>query len=172
MTALRLSLLALALTACSSDDGPSSAADASTAPQADGQVAAGDVPTDADTLFAFLQRGDYRSYLGEPAVHASAGPHGGGVRTYFHPKLEASLRAEESTHPVGAATVKELYTGGELSGWAVMVKTGSGNSGADWYFYEVFSVTDGSRPVADGNGLSGCAGCHSSGQDHILTDLP
>ena len=158
------------LPACGDSDSSGSAADAMVNSSTDGAVQ-GAVPVTANELFAFLQAGSYEGFDAEPAVHPSSGPHGQ-VRSFFNAALSSSLMTGQTSHPVGSATVKELHSGDALSGWAVMVKTGNGSTADDWYFYEVFSTTDGSNPVADANGLPGCAGCHSSGQDYILTSFP
>jgi hypothetical protein len=156
----------------------SACADPSDSKTSDGSIASIDatsdestVPTDAATLFAFLQASDYRDYPAEPSVHPSSGPHGQ-VRSFFHPTLASSLEGDALEHPVGAAVVKELHSGGELSGWAVMVKTDTGVSADSWYYYEVLSTTDNSSPVANGNGVGLCAGCHASGTDYILSTFP
>lgn len=170
--------LAISLTACDSDDPGAGAADADVqqfdanfAPEADANGASEDLPTNADALFAYLQAGTYEGFAAEPAVHASVGPHGQ-VRSFFNASLAASLTAGDSTHAAGAASVKELHSSEGLEGWAVMVKTGDGASANDWYFYEVFSTTDSSETVADGNGVALCANCHSGGTDFILTSFP
>ena len=130
-----------------------------------------DVPTDGAAMFTWLQSGEYESWPAESGVHGSTGPHGQ-VRTFINPTLEASLQGDAAEHPIGAASVKELYRNDAVFGWAVMVKTETGTGGDSWYWYEVFSTTDGSSPVADGNGVGLCAGCHSAGNDHVLTPYP
>jgi hypothetical protein len=68
--------------------------------------------------------------------------------------------------------VKELYGNGTttVTGWAVAVKTGvRSDDGAGWYWYEVLSTRAGASPVADGNGVSLCTGCHAGGKDYVLT---
>lgn len=168
-------LLLVAL-APSCADGDDLAADARAAEfdggagQADAMPSAS-VPVQAGPLFAFLQSGDYESFLAEPEAHASTGPHGR-VRTFFNSSLATSLGDGSTEHPVGAATIKELFSGESLTGWAVMVKTEAGAAADSWYFYEIFSTTDGSSPVADGNGVSLCSGCHSGGSDFVLSGLP
>lgn len=170
-----LTLLVAAVAACSdaepvSADAGMSAVDANSEPSGDGANGTS-VPSNTAELFSFLQARAYSQFDSEPAVHASQGPHGQ-VRSYFNPLLSSSLSMGQAAHPVGSATVKELYSGGQVTGWAVMVKTGNVDAASDWYFYEIFSTTDGSNPVAAGNGLGGCAGCHSSGTDYILTSFP
>jgi len=81
------------------------------------------VPTNAEALLPWLQARSYAAFPKESKVHASTGPHGGSVRTYITSSLDASLAAKAAEHPSGAAMVKELYGGGEVTGWAVAVKT-------------------------------------------------
>ncbi len=135
-------------------------------------VEADEVPTSADALFSYLQSGDYTSFKSESQVHPSQGPHGS-VRTYVNPVLEQSLASFSGSHPVGAAAVKELYNEGELTGWAVYVKTQAESGGGNgFYWYEVFSTTDAGSPAADGMGVQPCTACHQAGQDFTLTQYP
>jgi len=139
------------------------------------------VPTDAAALFAYLQAGTYKSFASESAAHESVGPHpspdlqqSSMVQAYFNSAMDASLKAENMVHPRGSAIVKEFQNGaGAVSGWAVSVKTGDeSDSGQGWYWYEVLSTTDGSNPVAAGNGVALCWGCHFTGRDFVLSDYP
>lgn len=99
----------------------------------------GGIPTGDGPLQDWLADGTYLDWTAEPAVHASAGPHFGDVRTFFGSSLEASLDAGAGPHPVGAASVKELYGDGDvIAGWAVMAKVESGAGGQTWYWYEVY----------------------------------
>jgi hypothetical protein len=132
--------------------------------------AAGQVPASPDTLFAYLQSRSYQRFSAESAPHPSAGPHGD-VRAFLNPALESSLAAGDATHPVGAAAVKELYSGGAVSGWAVSVKVGAGTGGQSWYWYEVFSTSSGDDPI-EGVGNSICTGCHAGGVDFVLVAYP
>lgn len=132
------------------------------------------VPTTRDELFAYLQGGGYRGFARESAVHASAGPHGGSVLTFINGALERSLAAGNAAHPKGAAAVKELYGADRttLTGWAVEVKTEADSAGGQgWYWYEVFSTTDGSRPI-EGFGNPVCTGCHAEGRDYVRIPFP
>lgn len=129
-------------------------------------------PTESSALFAWLGSGAYETWSAESAIHPSAGPHGGDVRTYVNDALFDSLAAG-STHPAGAAAVKELYSGAELQGWAVGVKTAPDSAAGDnWFWYEIFSVTDPSNPVAAGLGVGLCSNCHEGGLDYVLTPFP
>jgi hypothetical protein len=129
-------------------------------------------PTESSALFAWLGTRAYETWTAESAIHPSAGPHGGDVRTYVNDALFDSLSAG-ATHPAGAAAVKELYTAGELQGWAVGVKTEPDSAAGDnWFWYEIFSVTDPSNPVAAGLGVGLCSNCHEGGLDYVLTPFP
>ncbi len=68
---------------------------------------------------ALARAGEYRGWPSEPAPHASAGPHGEQVRTFTNPPLFDSLKQGASSHPVGSIVVKELFTQGRITGWAI-----------------------------------------------------
>lgn len=42
--------------------------------------------------------------------HVSDGPHFGNVRTFINPTLLDALTRNAPDHPIGAATIKELYS--------------------------------------------------------------
>jgi hypothetical protein len=136
------------------------------------------IPTDKDKLFAYLGRRAYADFpVKETKAHPSAGPHtkiGLPVRVYLDPKIAASLKAGNKNHPVGGGIVKEMFdANNKLQGWAVMVKThAKSDGGKGWFWYEVTSTTDGSKPVASGNGVPLCFGCHAIGKDFVLTPYP
>lgn len=132
------------------------------------------VPTDDADLFEYLRAGRYRGFAAESGVHPSAGPHGRGVRSFVNGILERSLESGAATHPAGAAAIKELYAadGTTLTGWAVEVKTQADSAGGQgWYWYEVFSTTDGSQPIS-GQGRPVCTGCHALGRDYVRIPFP
>lgn len=53
------------------------------------------------------------------------------------------------------------------------VKTQAESDGGDgFYWYEVFSATDPSAVVADGQGELICPGCHAAGLDLTLSRFP
>ncbi len=136
------------------------------------------VPTEKDRLFRYLQGGSYKEFAAkESAAHPTRGPHtkfGLAVRVFLDPKLDASLRAGNASHPAGSAAVKEMYdASGNLQGWAVMVKTqAESDGGKGWYWYENTSTTSGSNPVAAGNGVTLCLGCPFPGKDFVLSGYP
>jgi hypothetical protein len=163
----RPALLALALlAACGTRRGVPRAA----------PVDACDVPAEGAALLPWLRAGRYRAMEREPGLHKSRGPHPVLVRTYVNPALAASLASGgEAEHPRCAAAVKELYEGDAetLRGWAVAVKVRPESAdGAGWYWYEATAV-DGSRVVADGDGVELCTDCHGGGgHDHVLIAYP
>ena len=122
----------------------------------------------ANKVFAWLQKGGYKKYKSESAVHlSSSGAVHGDVRIFVNAKLDGSMKNGASEHPVGSVSVKELHKDGELYGWAAAIKAKSGGKGNSWYWYEVLSTTDGSKPVAASLGSSKCIGCHSVGNDFV-----
>jgi hypothetical protein len=131
-------------------------------------------PTDQDAIFDWLKAGSYTGWAAESGPHPSTGPHGGSVRTFVNDALLGSLEAANTVHPKDACAVKELYGGGStITGWAVELKTDADSAGGQgWYWYEIYSATDPSSPVAAGNGKSLCFNCHSGGVDYVLTPFP
>jgi hypothetical protein len=136
------------------------------------------VPTDDNKLHEYLRNGEYKKFTAQESEnHPSAGPHtkyGLPVRVFLDPKLDASLKAGNSTHPAGSGVVKEMYNAnGELEGWAVAVKTQKDSEGGKgWFWYEVTSTAAEAKPYASGNGIPLCFGCHSTGSDYVLTKYP
>ena len=127
------------------------------------------VSTNAAVLLPYLQEGGYLDLLAESAVHDSAGPHFGDVRTYVGDCLADSLDAGAAQHPVGAAAVKELYgSGGTVQGWAVMVKAEDVGGGNGWYWYEWYQGNVYGGTVDNGT----CVGCHAAGTDGVRSPWP
>ncbi|MDB4614590.1 cytochrome P460 family protein [bacterium] len=126
----------------------------------------------SNRVFAWLQKKSYASYKAERAVHPSssgAAVHGD-VRVFVNDKLDKSMAAKNASHPIGSAAVKELYKGGKAIGWAAMIKSKSDDGkGNGWYWYEILSTTDSSKPVAASLGNNMCVGCHSVGTDFVRT---
>jgi hypothetical protein len=122
------------------------------------------LPTTRDALVAFARARSYSSWPSEPEAHASAGPHGGRVRTWVNPTLAASLRAGATTHPAGSVAVKELYgSGTAITGWAIDVKRDDGV----WVFWEGFLPQLDQYYFVGMNNL--CGRCHQAGVDTVLT---
>lgn len=133
----------------------------------------GDIPTESGALAEFLTAREYSSFARESVAHVSDGPHASEVITFLSPTLLQSLEAGNERHTAGSATVKELYDdAGELTGWAVWVKTSrDSRSGDGFYWFETFDPNT-FAPVADGDGVSICVSCHAAGQDYLLTPFP
>jgi hypothetical protein len=147
---------ALALTACGDDEDG-------------GESGPCDVPSSRDALDAFLADGTYTAWNAESGIHESTGPHFGGVLTYVDDTLFASLEAGGTSHPQCSASIKELFGDGDtVLGHAVMVKTGTGDTGDDWYWYEVYNGS----AFADGAGAVACTGCHEGGTNYVLSPFP
>lgn len=147
-------------------------------PTAETPVIDSAVPTDQEDLFNYLKSGAYTEFAAkESSAHPSRGPHtnpGWPVRVFLGPTVDASLSAGNDSHPIGSSIVKEMFDGdGDLQGWAVMVKTSEDSAnGKGWFWYEVTSTTSGADPVAIGNGVQLCQGCHFIGKDFVLTTYP
>ncbi len=129
----------------------------------------GGVPTSEAELLEWLEAGMYTAWAAEAESHPSAGPHFTSVRTFVNEDLLGSLEGGGEDHPVGSATVKELFGAGpDVAGWAVLVKVAPGSSVDNWYWYEWFE----GETFADGTGIDGCGNCHGLGVDYIRTELP
>ena len=160
-----LSLLVL-LSACASDD---RGQDTSLSAISTGSETTDPIPVGGNKLVRWLKQGTYLSWAAEPAAHPGLGPHFGDVRVFVNEPLDASLRAGETEHPVGSASVKELYgDASEVQGWAVMIKVAEGTGGDTWHWFEEYAGTQ----YADDVGASLCTGCHSGGTDYVLTEWP
>ena len=150
-----------------STDGYTSAAETGSDDTTGGSVVPQLPPGDVETLIAWLQAGEYDGWAAESAIHYSAGPHFGNVRTFFNNVLVDSFEGGAAVHPIGAANVKELYgPGQEIRGWAVMVKREV--DAGEWYWFEVW---DGDV-LADTVAWDVCEDCHGDGVDNVLTPWP
>jgi hypothetical protein len=145
---------------------------ASVAPPAHAQGAA--APAGGPALLKWLQAGAYKAWPKESAPHRSMGSHQTLVITYLSPALDQSLHSKSKAHPQGAAAVKELLdTAGQVTGWAVAIKTAAdGDGGKGWFWYEILGTAPDSRVAAEGQGVPLCIGCHARGRDTLLTEHP
>lgn len=189
---------ALALVGCSSSssDTGDSGADAGCPAQSDAGCPASEAgcpagcpaatPGDTDTpptgkaedIDAWIAKGDYKkgSWKCEADAHASRSPSPHSQnRICSNGKLSGHGAGE---YPVGAANVKELYSGADIIGYAIELKTKAG-AGDAWYWYE---KTKSDGVIVNGSGGSGtaksvCVGCHSSagtatfGHDLVFTQV-
>jgi len=132
----------------------------------------------ADTK-AWLALGQYKTgtWKCEEAPHAARSPSPHGTNRICSNATLSGHGAGE--FPVGSAGVKELYTGAEITGYAVYRKLKAGG-GEAWAWYE----ETGGTVVANGIGDSGvaksvCVGCHTgagsdaahSGHDQVYTQV-
>lgn len=154
-------LVVLSMTAC---PGPNSSdADAKVLMLPDGGTA---LDTSRSGMTSFAKAKSYSSWKAEPAVHSSAGPHGGKVRTYVNDVMYDSLKNGSGEFPEGSITVKELYAddGVTLDGHAVNAK-----HDAQWVFYEGFTSDDYQSPYYFRGTDNLCSNCHKTGRDYFLT---
>jgi hypothetical protein len=164
MRALAISALLLALGCGSSNDAPAPEPVLPTPPDA------GTMDISREGLARFAKGGDYLGWRSESGIHASAGPHGGQVRTFFNATLAASLDAASLTHPVGSVVVKELWGNGQaIIGHAINVKITDAAGKDSWLFAELSAPEyTGFYGVGDPT----CHGCHSSGRDYVRSPWP
>ena len=120
---ISVAVLVAATAACgASDTGGASTATAIEVGN-DGETA--DVSTAVGTAeLVFSQQ--HRAWRAEPAVHRSTGPHGD-VRVYYNDKYADAWTAGAFPMPVGAMSVKEIYDGDEVDGYAAAIKTSEGS---------------------------------------------
>ena len=140
-----------------------------------------ELPTNKDDLFAFLKAGKYKSWTHESKMRETDAPHGTYVIAYLNSILDASLKAGNTDHPVGAAAVKEMYDENrQPMGYAVSVKAkADSDGGRGWYWYETMSATNpdaipvrGTR-TGEGFGAGICIGCHGRfGVDYVTIPYP
>lgn len=112
---------------------------------------------------AFLATNEHRAWIKEPAPHESSGPHGM-VQSFFNDKYRAARQSGTYPMPVGATSVKELFDGTTLDGWAVGIKTKAGDGADTWTWYESF-VSDLPEVKYFGVANPTCEGCHVGGAD-------
>jgi hypothetical protein len=125
-------------------------------------------PTDQKALLNWLNKGSYKSnFLAEAKIHPST-IHGNAVRVYHNPILAADLHAKRKVFRKGAATIKELYTNGKVTGYAVSIKTQQHKQSlaTDWLFYETFNKSG--QNAIFGRGIDECASCHQQGGTDYL----
>jgi hypothetical protein len=147
---------ALAATACT---GPASFGDDLTNPQLPARGTA--------DIQDWLRAGYYQAWACEPDPHPgrTSSPHGTN-RICNNDALHAA--AGTGAFPVGAAAVKELFSGGAVTAYAVTRKTIAGDGGDSWYWYEGPDTV-----YANGEGDSSCTGCHAQApRDFVFTIVP
>jgi hypothetical protein len=127
-------------------------------------------PRGAAALEAWLAEGHYRAWHCEPGISNPrlTGNHG----RHRICSNDALLASTSGPYPIGAASVKELYTTTDApNGFAVGLKVTDGDGGHTWYWYE--RRQPGTTPLADGTGVPDCAVCHQLAErDYIFFRAP
>ena len=159
-------LFSFSLAACGGSGSPGmGAGDAQTPPT-----------TSAQAIQTWIAAGSYKAWHCEPTAHAprAPSPHTSQNRVCSNDLLSATGPGE---YPIGAASVKELVTDGQIAGQAVYVKDRTGG-GESFVWFEA----NGSSVAAFGHGDSGtpkdvCVGCHANagpshfGHDFVFTQV-
>jgi hypothetical protein len=151
----------------------------STAPATGGSPGDAQTPAmGAAAMDAWLAQKHHQAWRCEPAAHAarSPSPHGRN-RVCSNALMSAHGQGE---YPVGAAAVKEIFSGDSVTGYAVSLHVKAGTGGDSWYWFERL----GGRLVVDGLGDAGtaksvCVGCHQAagsdpmhgGHDFVYTQV-
>lgn len=154
-----LVMAASALVMGCSDPGPATLGD----PLDDPQVP----PRGSDDITTWIAAGHYQDWACEPAPHAPRppSPHGSN-RICSNDALAASTG--DGPYPVGSAAVKEIYSGNEISLFAVYRKVEAGDGGSTWYWFE--GTKD--DVIANGVGDGTCVGCHAGApRDFVFTPV-
>lgn len=124
---------------------------------------------DLDALVDWLRAKNYSNWPAESSLHDSAGPHFGNVRTWISEELDSSLRDGNDSHPLCAATVKELYGDDDsLGGVSLSVKVTDDGTSSDWFWFEVYN----DEILAGGTDVDICVDCHGRGTDYLLSAYP
>jgi hypothetical protein len=123
--------------------------------------------TSVATIQEWLTTGVYKAWKCEAAPHAGTGssPHGT-VRVCSSPSISATTTG---SYPVGATSVKELYTGSNITGYALGVKVTEGAGASTWHWYETIN----GNVVANAVAAGACEGCHSkASNDRVFIRVP
>lgn len=124
-------------------------------------------PMGRAALEAWLARGDYKQWRCEPAPHPTRPPGAHGENRICSNDL-LSGSAGPGEFPVGSASVKELFSNGQLRGYAVGLRVSAGAGGSHWYWYE----RAGQTIYADGIDVPLCSGCHAGApRDFVFTQV-
>lgn len=121
-----------------------------------------------EALDAWLAAGSYKAWACEPVRH-DAGNGSGHSASRICTNTKQSTHTSTGAFPVGAASVKELYDGDVLEGYAVYVRAADGDGGEKRFWYERI----GTSVIALGFGHTTCIGCHSGApKDYVFTVAP
>ena len=133
-----------------------------------------DTDTDADArLFSEASNGGYTYYQdGNILPGVSPSPHGS-FKLRFNATANAALDTTGelqagNSFPSGSIIVKEIYSSGNLSFYAVMKKDPSNNNAGKGWIWAEYNA-DGSTAFSTGKKGDGCTGCHSISPNRDLT---
>jgi hypothetical protein len=130
-------------------------------------------PRSQSALEAWLAMGHHKSWVCEQTISAARlnGAHGR-HRICWN---DAMVKSQSGPYPVGAASVKEMFTRDDRpNGYAIGVKIGAGTGADTWYWYERTGSSPTARPVADGVAVKICGpDCHAAApRDNIFIRPP
>ena len=127
--------------------------------------------TSKEGILVFLKSKDYQDWRGDSAFRTSE--EHGKIKIFFNAKLEKSLEDDKGEHPVGSLSVKEIYKGSVLDGYAIMGKHKAGSGKDTWFFYEVKGGAPDFDEVTayDIGAPSDCADCHKAGKDFLQGEM-
>ncbi len=166
---------------CPAKDGGCPASEAGC--PATGPTNAGDKDTPATgseaDVKAWLALGLYKTgdWKCETAPHDARSPSPHGMNRICSNATLSGHGAGE--FPVGSAGVKEIYTGADITGYAMYRKLKAGG-GEAWYWYEEIGGSNVANSTGDvGTAKSVCVGCHGgagsdamhSGHDQVYTQV-
>ena len=159
----RFSIVAFILTGCAGEQAPGPDPDPDPDPDplvVDDQSP----PISHSALVPWLAEAAYETWACEPEAHPARPPGAHGENRICSNDLLS--QTTDGRYPVGAASVKELVRGGQVTGFAVMRKLADTGSAGDWFWYEAF----GDSVIAEGRTPGICTGCHSGApRDFIFT---
>jgi hypothetical protein len=152
-------VLFAALVGCG--DGPTSVGDPIDDPVDDPQVP----PRGTDDVMTWIESGHYLAWSCEVERHPPRPGTGHGTnRICSNDTIVGSTG--DGPFPVGAAAVKEVYSGDAIGLYAVYLKVDTAAGGESWYWFE----GNRSNVIANGEGDATCTGCHSRApRDFVYT---
>ncbi len=160
---MRLLAIAVLLVGCGSDSEV-----AENLPDAEVVQGESELPPQGHVaLQAWLADGHYKSWACEADPHPARPPGAHGInRICSNAALSSS---QNGAFPVGAASVKEIFTSaGQFRGYAVGRKVEGGDAAGSWYWYEAVGDTI----YADGTNAGVCVSCHeAASRDYVFTQI-
>lgn len=123
-------------------------------------------PRGFDDILTWIEAGYYNDWSCEPEKHppAPGSPHGSN-RICSNDALVAAA-AGDGEFPVGAAGIKEIFSGDQIELYAVYRKMTQAAGGDSWYWFEGVRGDVIANDVGDGT----CTGCHGGApRDFVFT---